>query len=690
MACRLSWGWRSPASVDRSDTTSSPTPSPYFRAMRGALPKDRSLRIATLGALVLGFVIVSTGIIAALFPATVAASSSSLEVLDGIVALSHDGQTFTQGEDGDLVEQGDVVRTGEGSHAVLTFFDGSTIEVEPESELIVQTLKATSAGDIVMEMQQNLGRSWHVVSRALTPNSKYEVRTPTTTASVRGTAFLVAVEPTGKTNLQTTDGLVRAAGGGVMVEIPPGFQTDVEPGGAPDAPTPAPPAPSLVKIILDPTPNAAVTDANGRTVGVINGLPIRYVPGSTITIVDGKLVLTIPNPTLGRLDTHVQPADPRDTSVDVEIIVQVGDAVVGNVVEQRTIDSRGVAKGGVLITNAGTYVLPDDEVSKAPDPRIGRLPPPPPAGFGLPFVPKSTPAPTPIVTPAPSFVPRFDFDPRLVAIATATPPPPSPTPRPTFAGGFQPYVETTTLASATPAPNSGLQVFSGSDATLTKLVAPTPTPTPTLSTKLITPILLVSPTPTPTPTLVLRTISPILLITVSPSPTPTGTVLILQTITPIFLITPSPTPTPTTLILRTLDPILILPTASPTPTPTAIILRTLDPIIFFTPTPTPAPTFILRTVSPTFFVLPTASPTPTLLIVPTFILPTFNPTPSPTSTPILRTISPTFFIVTPSPTPTPAPTFIIQTIAPTFFVFPTPSPTPTPLPTLNCRLFGCG
>jgi hypothetical protein len=112
-----------------------------------------------------------------------------------------------------------------------------------------------------------------------------------------------------------------------------------------------------------------------------------------------------------------------------------------------------VAKGGVLVTTTGTYVLPDDEVKKAADPRIGRLPPPPPAGFGLPFIVKTTPAPTPIVTPAPSFVPRFDFDPRLVAVATATPPPPTPTPRPTFAGGFQAYTDTTKLsvASATPA-----------------------------------------------------------------------------------------------------------------------------------------------------------------------------------------------------------------------------------------------
>src|SRR3954453_12557576 len=105
--------------------------------MNVRLPRKRSARVVTLALVVVAIVLGSTGVIAAVFPATAAASSSSLEILDGIVALSHDGQTFAQGHDGDLVEQGDVVRTGDASHAVLTFFDGSTIEVEPDSELIV-------------------------------------------------------------------------------------------------------------------------------------------------------------------------------------------------------------------------------------------------------------------------------------------------------------------------------------------------------------------------------------------------------------------------------------------------------------------------------------------------------------------------------------------------------------------------
>src|SRR5260221_3573859 len=144
--------------------------------VRVSLPRRRPLRVAALAGVVIAFVLVTTGLLAALFPARASASTSSLEVLDGIVALSHDGSTFTEGRDGDFVQQGDVVRTGSDSHAVLTFFDGSTIEVEPDSELIVHTLQATGGGVSLMSTHHNVGRSWHRVSRPPNPNSQYEAR----------------------------------------------------------------------------------------------------------------------------------------------------------------------------------------------------------------------------------------------------------------------------------------------------------------------------------------------------------------------------------------------------------------------------------------------------------------------------------------------------------------------------------
>ncbi|MEP6693289.1 MAG: FecR family protein [Chloroflexota bacterium] len=615
------------------------------------LPKSRTTRALMLLGLTAVFALVMTGAIALMFPTQALGSSSTLVVLDGAVAVSHDGATFALGRDGDLLQEGDVIRTGEGAHAVLTFFDGSVIELEPDSEIRVETLQASSAGDLLMTMQQTIGRSWHVVSRTLTPNSKYEVRTPAATATVRGTAFLVTVSPLGVSNIQTTDGVVGMIGNGQEVRVPPGFQSIVLPGGVPEPTTPAPPPLALVRIVLDATPNAAVVDANKRTVGVINGLPVRYIPGSTVALIDGKLVLTIPNPTLGRLDTHIQPADPKDLTVDVNVQVQVDGAVVGNVIDHRAVGTNGVAKGGLVLTTTGTVLLPDSDAKTSEDPRIGRLPPPPPSGPSL--VARSMPGPTMVVTPPPSFVSRIEFDPR-VTLATATPTP-APTTSATFDGAYQPYA-TKLDPSATPAPNSSLLVFTSSTETLKLVASPTPTPAPTLSTKLTASYLF-----TPAPTL---------LTLATPTPTPEPTFL-LRTIDPILLFTPTPTPAPT-LILKTLDPICCFTIATPTPTPASTL--NLCCFIIATPTPTPAPTFNLCCFT-------IATPTPTPTAVPTFnvcciTIATPTPTPAPTFNLCCITIA--------TPTPTPVPTLNLCCV-----IRPTPTPSPTSAPTLILRTPAC-
>jgi len=92
--------------------------------MSHRLPKSRTARALLLLGLTAVFALVMTGALALIFPTQALGSSSTLEVLDGVVAVSHDGNSFAIGQNGELLQQGDVIRTGEGAHAVLTFFDG--------------------------------------------------------------------------------------------------------------------------------------------------------------------------------------------------------------------------------------------------------------------------------------------------------------------------------------------------------------------------------------------------------------------------------------------------------------------------------------------------------------------------------------------------------------------------------------
>ena len=133
----------------------------------------------------LAFVLVGTGAIAVLFGSPAQAHSSTVTVLDGQVLIRHGSGPFAQIGDGDVVGPDDTIRTAAASHGVLTFFDGSTIELEPDTEITITALQASASGDKIVQISQALGRTWHVVTKLVSPNSRYEINTPASTAAVR-------------------------------------------------------------------------------------------------------------------------------------------------------------------------------------------------------------------------------------------------------------------------------------------------------------------------------------------------------------------------------------------------------------------------------------------------------------------------------------------------------------------------
>src|SRR5258708_9016404 len=114
----------------------------------------------------------------------------------------------------------------------------------------------------------------------------------------------------GTTSTITTDGDVATTAQGSEVHVLAGQVTAVTQGSPPPQPQPAPEPAATVKITVDLTQNAIVTDANGRGVGVQNGQPVRYIPGSQVEVVGGNPLPAIPNAQLGVLGTNHQPHPP--------------------------------------------------------------------------------------------------------------------------------------------------------------------------------------------------------------------------------------------------------------------------------------------------------------------------------------------------------------------------------------------
>jgi hypothetical protein len=515
-----------------------------------------------LFATTLAFVLVTTGLIAAFFAAPVEAHSSTVTVLDGSVLVSHAGGQFALITDGAIVARGDTVRTAADSHGVLTFFDGTTVELEPETEITIDDLQASASGDKIVAISQVIGRTWHVVTHLVSGTSHYEVKTPTATAIVRGTAFQVAVAADGTTSTETTEGDVSTIAQGADAHVRAGQITSVSPGSAPRPPQAVPEPATTVKVTVDLTNNAIVTDADGRAVGVQNGVPIRYVPGSTVAVVDGRLVITIPNAQRGVLSTFIRPdppsfgaAPPGNVTVQTQVIVK-GAGIVANSLVSRPVVG-GTAKGAVVLTATGILLVSNGDAQNAPAPHIGRRP-------VMPFsvVPFLT-APMPVVpsAAAPAGGPATNID-AATALDVTT-------------AAFVPFQDGGTASTTA---NAGVATA-------------TPLPEPVFAT----------PVPAPTSTLapVLKTLVPIL---ITATPTPTAT--------PVPAPTPTPTPTLAP-VLKTLEPILII--ATPTPTPTTTRTSTPTPTASETSTPSPTPT---ATDTPKPTPSPTPTPTSSLICIP--------------------------------------------------------------------------
>ena len=148
---------------------------------------------------------------------------ATLRLLDGQVAVQRGNGAFETGQDGTSLREGDTVRTGSDGRASIEYFDGSLTRLDFDTSFTLVTLE--SLGDApasrVIESSQAQGNSYHRVAELSDARSRFQIETPTATASVIGTGYAVLVHE-GSTTIAVLDGVVTARGSGGSVEIPTG------------------------------------------------------------------------------------------------------------------------------------------------------------------------------------------------------------------------------------------------------------------------------------------------------------------------------------------------------------------------------------------------------------------------------------------------------------------------------------
>jgi hypothetical protein len=125
-----------------------------------------------------------------------------LTVISGDVLMRTARTDFSAARDGAVLYAGTTLRTSADARALITLFEGSTMQLDPASDI---TIEAGSRDGSTIA--QALGRSWNVVMRLTTADSRYEPTTPAATASVRGGDFAITASDaaSGLTTTGTTE-----------------------------------------------------------------------------------------------------------------------------------------------------------------------------------------------------------------------------------------------------------------------------------------------------------------------------------------------------------------------------------------------------------------------------------------------------------------------------------------------------
>ena len=136
------------------------------------------------------------------------AHAATLTVFDGAVERA-DGGAWSALENGSAIEEGDRLRTGADGHALVTFADGSTVALDPQTELTVAEL--TVDGSRRITLVQVSGRLWHNVAPSAAGDA-YTIETPDAVVTAQGTLFETAVMDD-ETEVTTEEGIVEVQAG---------------------------------------------------------------------------------------------------------------------------------------------------------------------------------------------------------------------------------------------------------------------------------------------------------------------------------------------------------------------------------------------------------------------------------------------------------------------------------------------
>ena len=130
--------------------------------------------------------------------------STTLSILSGdVFVMKGDSDNWKDAKDGMKLAAEDSVKTGADSYALITFFEGTTMNIEPDTEITISELAVNEETDSTfVRLKQTAGETWNRVEKLTDSASKYEIETSAGVGAVRGTTIGLVVGSDGKTTMK--------------------------------------------------------------------------------------------------------------------------------------------------------------------------------------------------------------------------------------------------------------------------------------------------------------------------------------------------------------------------------------------------------------------------------------------------------------------------------------------------------
>jgi len=198
-----------------------------------------------------------------------------LSISEGNVSVMKAGAaSWIEAEVGMSVEVGDSIKTGGNSSAEITFFDGSTVELQAGTEIEITSLDVpTDTDSTTIVLGQTIGSIIFRVTKIIDPASRYEVETPTGTVAIRGSGVQITVTEDRTTFVINLEGDIWAVAQGVELQIPEGRQCVIRPSQSPE----------FIVEVNDPNLEAAIREAIGKLTGDIYASDLEGLTSLTAT-----------------------------------------------------------------------------------------------------------------------------------------------------------------------------------------------------------------------------------------------------------------------------------------------------------------------------------------------------------------------------------------------------------------------